>query len=139
MIKFTVYGKPIGKQRPRFDRRGGHMYTPKETVIYEKKVEEACLKAMKEGDLLAFAPDEPIFVEMIAYYPIPTSKSNKWQLRAIMGKEYPIVKPDLDNVMKIILDGCQGIAFHDDKQVVDSHPKKAYSNEPRVEVTITTI
>ena len=34
-IKFTIEGEPKGKGRPRFTR-GGHAYTPKETVEYEE-------------------------------------------------------------------------------------------------------
>ena len=139
MIKFTVYGKPIGKQRPRFDRRGGHMYTPKETVMYEKAIEEACLLAMKNGDLLSFNPDEALAVRVDAYYPIPQSWSKRKKEQAVIGLLAPVSKPDIDNVLKSILDGAQGIAFYDDKQIVEAGIKKYYSNEPRVEVTITTI
>ena len=39
-VSFTVYGKPIGKQRPKFARKYGSVmtYTPKETVNYENLV-----------------------------------------------------------------------------------------------------
>ena len=36
--KFTVYGEPKGKGRPRFNTKTGHAITPKDTVSYENLV-----------------------------------------------------------------------------------------------------
>lgn len=36
--KFTVYGEPKGKGRPRFNTNTGHAITPKDTVSYENLV-----------------------------------------------------------------------------------------------------
>ena len=134
---FTIHGAPFGKQRPKFGH--GRAYTPKQTVEYEKAVAEACLKAMQEQDQLQIEASQPIGVHVDAYYQIPKSWSKRKQERAAMGLEAPTVKPDADNVLKIILDGCQGIAFEDDKQVIKSNIDKKYSTEPRVDVTIYTI
>ena len=48
----------------------------------------------------------------------------------------PIVKCDWDNIGKIVCDALNGIAYHDDKQVVDGQVRKFYSEQPRVVVTI---
>ena len=37
-VKFTVFGEPKGKGRPRFNTRTGHAITPKDTVNYETLV-----------------------------------------------------------------------------------------------------
>ena len=37
ILRFTVPGKPVGKARPRFTRRG-FAYTPEKTVRYEAAV-----------------------------------------------------------------------------------------------------
>lgn len=137
MINFTVYGKPIGKQRPRFGR--GRAYTPKETVAYEKQISEACLKAMKEGDHLCYNPDESLKVTARFYYPIPASWTKHKTEMAAAGIIAPNTKPDIDNCFKCILDGCQGIAFDDDKQVTKGEIVKVYSTEPRTEITIERI
>ncbi|MEA5004707.1 MAG: RusA family crossover junction endodeoxyribonuclease [Christensenella sp.] len=44
-IEFWVEGDPKGKERPRANRFG-RPYTPKNTLAYEKKIREACEKAM---------------------------------------------------------------------------------------------
>lgn len=47
---------------------------------------------------------------------------------------------DLDNRVKVVLDVLRGLAYHDDKQVVELH---AYRHDdkrnPRVEITITPL
>ena len=52
------------------------------------------------------------------------------------GTLYPIVKPDIDNVAKAILDALNGVVYKDDNQIVELHIKKLYSDEPRVIVKI---
>ena len=46
-IAFTVPGKPVGKQRPRFSRRGTAVrtYTPRQTAEYERLVKESYIAA----------------------------------------------------------------------------------------------
>lgn len=39
MVKLTIPGKPLGKQRPRV-LKNGITYTPKETVNYETLIKE---------------------------------------------------------------------------------------------------
>lgn len=53
--------------------------------------------------------------------------------------EYPLKKPDVDNVAKIILDALNGIAYRDDKQVVTLIVKKSYAGESGVGVTISEV
>ena len=51
----------------------------------------------------------------------------------------PIKKPDMDNVVKVIADSLNGVAYRDDTQIVDQMCRKFYSDEPRVEVIIRQI
>ena len=51
----------------------------------------------------------------------------------------PVKKPDVDNILKIVMDGLNGIAYPDDKQITDAHVKKRYSSEPRVEVVLMEV
>ena len=52
------------------------------------------------------------------------------------GKILPAKKPDIDNVVKAVLDALNGVAYRDDTQVVELHVRKSYSEKPRVEVSI---
>ena len=132
-FEFIVEGVPKGKGRPRFTTIGGYTrtYTPKTTKDYEALVAEA----YRENGGTVF--EYPFLdVRINAYFPIP--KSVKKSDRLLMGTGfYPHnKKPDCDNIAKSILDGLNGIAWTDDKQVVSLKIKKLYDNVPHVYVRI---
>ena len=52
---------------------------------------------------------------------------------------YPTIKPDTDNIAKSILDSLNGIAYLDDKQVVDLRVRKQYSEVPGVSIWISEV
>jgi hypothetical protein len=47
-----------------------------------------------------------------------------------------VKKPDSDNVVKVVADSLNGIAYRDDVQLVDVSMRKFYAERPRVEVGI---
>ncbi|EGT3840206.1 RusA family crossover junction endodeoxyribonuclease, partial [Clostridioides difficile] len=51
----------------------------------------------------------------------------------------PNKKPDIDNVVKIIADSLNEIAYKDDTQIVEVVASKYYSDKPRVEVILEDI
>ena len=132
-VSFTVPGKPFGKQRPRVVTRGGfaRAYTPKETVNYENLVKISYNVAAQNTKL-----DGAIEAEVTAYFPINKSVSKK--KHAIMSQETTpaLVKPDNDNIAKVLLDPLNHIAYDDDSQVYKLHVEKYYSDNPRVEITL---
>ena len=131
-IKFEIPGKPFGKQRPRMTK-AGMAYTPKETTSYENLIKRACQDS-KGG--LYFDAEQPIGLGIKAYYPIPASTSKKAKIAMLNGQMLPTKKPDCDNITKIVADALNGIAYHDDKQIVINVIEKHYAEEPRVEVVI---
>ncbi|WP_445477389.1 RusA family crossover junction endodeoxyribonuclease [Lysinibacillus irui] len=52
------------------------------------------------------------------------------------GELLPTTKPDLDNLIKGIKDGCNKVIWHDDPQIVEMNVRRFYSEQPRAEVTI---
>lgn len=136
-VTFTVFGRPIGKGRPRFARRGNFVstYTPEKTVNYETQVGLA-YKAETE---LFFGATIPLVMMITAYLPIPKSVSKKHRQLMLEGKMRPLKKPDSTNIAKSIEDGLNGIAYHDDTQIVLTLINRLYSDEPRVVVTIITL
>ncbi len=134
-VSFTILGEPLGKQRPRFTTVGGFVktYTSEKTVNYETLVK---LEYERQVGNVKFDADTPLDVRITAYLPIPASASKKKQKLMLERKIRPTKKPDSDNVAKIVLDGIQGVAFFDDKQVVDMQIRKFYGDTPKVVVTI---
>ena len=126
-LLFRVNGEPQGKGRPRFTR-GGTTYTPQKTKRYEQQIREAALQAATVSGYLK--PDNPVSVNICAWFVPPKSWSKKKRRAAMAGELYPTVKPDADNLAKVFLDALNEIAYHDDKQVVDCVIRKRYTFQP---------
>lgn len=135
---FEIPGQPMGKQRPKFSTAGGFVktYTPKETVSYENLVK---LMFQQKFGSDSIPKESMIRAKVQAFYSIPKSTSKKKTIEMLDGYVRPIKKPDTDNVAKIILDSLNGIAFHDDAQVVELTVEKWYSENPSVKVFIEEI
>lgn len=81
----------------------------------------------------------PVAVIINAFFAAPQSAKRKTWIEMIRGVFRPTKKPDADNIGKIVCDALNGLAYHDDAQVVDLHVRKFWYSEPRVEVIINTI
>lgn len=143
-VRFTVKGEPQGKGRPRImasynaeeKKVHGWARTPEKTVVYENLVKMEYGRQCEDHRF----PDEAMLdMRIFAYYGIPKSKSKK--IKQMMREKAlrPIKKPDMDNVVKVIADSLNGVAYRDDTQIVDQMCRKFYSDEPRVEVIIRQI
>lgn len=128
---FTVKGKPQGKGRPRFTRRGG-VYTPEQTAHYEAYVRlcynQQCGKQFDDNAHLR--------LDITAYFKIPEGTSKKRRAKMLAGEIRPVVKPDGDNIQKIIADALNGVAYKDDNAIVDWHCQKLYAEVAGVFVEI---
>jgi Holliday junction resolvase RusA-like endonuclease len=59
--------------------------------------------------------------------------------RALGGAVLPVGKPDLDNLLKAVLDAINAIVFADDSQVVSLLASKTYGARPQVSVSVSQI
>ena len=135
-IFFTV-PQVSGKGRPRFARQGTFVktYTDAKTLTYEKSIQTYAKQAM--------GSTSPLIGAVAAYLhigiPIPPSYSKTRQKACIEGMERPTKKPDIDNIVKAVLDGMNGIVYLDDKQVVDLHLTKVYSSKEGIDIMVKEI
>ncbi|MNJ10053.1 Endodeoxyribonuclease RusA [compost metagenome] len=136
-VSFLVPGEPIGKGRPRIGKVGAHarMFTPAKTANYEGLIALAGTDAMAGRTLL----EGPVMVELRIVMGVPASKSKKWKAQALAGEVFPTKKPDMDNVIKAIYDGLNGVVWKDDVQVVDAFVRKRYGATPGVHVRIVPL
>ena len=102
-VKITVYGKVMGKPRPRVTKFG--TYTPKECKVYEKKIRDAYL----ETGAKPFEGEVSLVVT--THRRLPDSRPKKVLF------EPDVYKPDADNIGKIVMDALNGVAYEDDKFV----------------------
>lgn len=119
MFYFTVLGKIKGKARPRFTR-SGHVFTPTTTKRYENLIQDNFFLCER----IAVDPKSAVEISIEAYFEPPKSLSKKKQ-QALYNTLYT-KKPDVDNVIKVVLDALNGIAYCDDKQVVKVSLCKSY-------------
>lgn len=136
-VTFTIPGDPKGKGRPRFSRAGAYVktYTPTETATYENLVIIEYERQCK----YRFPDDAMLDMRIMAYYSIPKSAGKKKRLKMLDNLIRPTKKPDMDNVIKVIADSLNQIAYKDDTQIVDAQVRKFYSDEPRVVVMIQEV
>lgn len=130
---FEVAGKPIAKGRPRFGDWG--VYTPSKTSAWERHVRIAARKGMGNKPMLL----SPIGLVVNFHMPIPKSYTKGRSLAAQHNMIYPTKRPDLDNLVKSILDGMNKIVFQDDAQVVNLTCSKFYSVNPRVTIQVLNL
>lgn len=132
-ISLIIPGKPLGKQRPRV-LKNGITYTPKETVNYETLIKELYIIQHFRKQL-----EGPIKMHIRAYFSIPKGVSKRKKEEMIAGKIRPVKKPDIDNIIKIIADALNGLAYRDDNQIVECTIEKYFSDEERVEIVIEEV
>ena len=134
--KFVIDGEPKGKGRPRFNRYTGHAVTPRETANYEAVVRFEYASQCKG---IRFSDDAMLDMRITSYYAVAKSDSRKKREAKLNGALRPTKKPDCDNVVKIIADSLNGVAYRDDTQIVDCQVRKFFSEKPRVVVRIKEI
>lgn len=134
---FIVEIVPEAWRRARVMRlaRGVRHFTDSKTRSYEAQIGFAAKLAMRGQPLLS----GPVSAVMTFSLPIPTSWSHRKAQEASLGMTLPSVAPDLDNLAKAVLDGCNGVVFEDDRQVVRLCLTKRYAQAGRVAVSFEEI
>jgi len=133
-IMFTVYGHPVAKGRPRFSTRGKFFvaYTPEKTKTYESEVGMMAKAAMGASKALEGALEAFIYVT----FTVPASYSKKRTEACLSDTEKHTKRPDLDNVIKSVIDGMDKIVFDNDSQITSIHSTKVYGEVAKVEVMV---
>ena len=133
MKQLTIDGVPVAKGRPRLGRYG--TYTPKKTQEYEEYVKMCWLA--KYGSIKP--SEQSLEVDIVFYLPIPKSVNKKKRAEMLDGKIKHTKKPDIDNLIKSVLDALNGLAYADDSQIIKVAAEKQYSEKPRTEIQISEV
>ena len=133
---FEIEGKIKGKGRPRFSSYGKFVkaYTPEQTATYENLI-----KLQFRITCGKWYSEQPLKMKITAVHGLIKSESKKKQAKMLNGEIKPTKKPDADNIVKIICDALNGIAYKDDTQVVDLTVRKIYGEVEKVVVEIEEI
>lgn len=115
---FTVDGEPVSKSRARFTKRGSKTfaYTPEKTKAGEERVAWTYRSAVKGS------PTDPEIAYRVEAHFFNGTRQRR----------------DVDNMVKLILDGLNGVAWIDDNQVTQIEARKCYvvRSEARTEVRV---
>ena len=138
MIKFTIPGKPKALKRHRVSKFGG-MYDPS-----SKDKKDIWLQIAK------FRPETPlagnIYLKTEFYMPYPKAwfKQKAGKPSDILKDKYKniklhSIKPDLDNLLKLICDVIAPQMIFDDSQIYWISAVKLYDIIPRTEVIVEEV
>ena len=132
LLTFEVHGEPIpqGSTRafiPKGWKRPIITADNKRTKPWKQEVAGAALVAM-EKDLLSCAGKNVPF-GLLLTFKFQKPKSVK---KSVTRKT---TKPDLDKLIRSILDALTGIVFEDDSQVVTVQARKTFDEPPGVKIT----
>lgn len=116
---FTVDGEPVSKARARFTGYGSktRAYTPQRTSEAEERVAWTFRAAAR-----SHRPNPDRAYGVFAIFFCGTRQ-----------------RRDVDNMLKLILDGLNGVAWTDDNQVAEISARKSYASDPahaRTEVAV---
>lgn len=111
-----VHMDVVGLQRARFDTRSMHAYTAKRS----REAKELIVREyIRQGGTLHRGP---VRLHVTYFRKMPKSRPRK------LTWEDDIFKPDADNVLKLVADALNGIAYMDDRYCVS----KTVSKQPRI-------
>ena len=128
VIKQIIEGRPLPLERARITRNGN--YLPQRSKDYKNFI-IACLYIDK------IAPMQLITgkIEINIVFYMKPSRASKKQMLAQIGTPH-LKRPDLDNLVKAILDAYNGIVWQDDSQIYCIQAQKIYCNKERTEIKV---
>ena len=138
MLKISLPIEPVGKGRPR-STKTGRVYTPQKTRDNQKQIQNHLQQiiALNKPYFLNLPRDEFDQVTIEFYLPRP---KRLYRRKDPVGRIPHRTKPDLDNLLKQILDSCEGYLWNNDKTIHNIHPSKWYCEaygKPRIEISIS--
>ena len=127
--KFTIPGKPVPQKRHRMGR--GFSYDP--SAPDKKRVRTELILANRLRYI--HKGDVSMFITFHMQRPKSHYRTGKYKEFLKKGSPYKHTsKPDIDNLIKFIMDCCSGILYKDDNQVVNITANKQYAEkEPKTD------
>lgn len=116
--------------RPRFQRRGRFVqtYMPSSYMAHKNFIQEQLPKTQLSA---------PLKLTIYFYFKPPKSWSKNQKLIAI--GQYKRTKPDIDNLIKTVLDAGNKHVWKDDNQIVEIHSFKQYAEHPKIIMNVEEV
>ena len=120
--KIKIDHEPVAKARPRF-------YNNRAYTCEKYRAKEAKIRSLIDSQYKRKPIQGAVRLELIFNIKRPNSVP-------ISKREYPTVKPDLDNVSKCICDAMNKLVYADDSQIVSMNLIKRYGEVGSIEIKI---
>lgn len=143
VIGFHVRGVPVGKGSMRvfqYKTKDGKQracigHDNKKTYSWSATVAAEAKRAMVNASRYA---KTPLVLQVMFLLPRPASHYGKRGLKA-SAPAYPMTKPDLDKLVRVIGDSLEGIVYDNDSRIVSQTSSKEYATDERTEGVIVTV
>jgi Holliday junction resolvase RusA-like endonuclease len=133
-LQFTVFGKPEPQGSTRaFMVKGRPIITSsnKKLKSWRQELSRAAMSACcdSEPDVWPLEKRLPVQVALHFFFKPP----QKFKLNQ------KTTRPDVDKLMRAVLDGMSGIVYEDDSQVAHAQISKTFGVPERVEIYVATL
>ena len=131
-IKFKVEHRPIAQPRQRFTKNG----RPYRDSHHPVHAYRAQIVTAARGAWVAAPLEGPISLTVVAV--MPRRKSEQWKTRPTPAYRHT-KRPDIDNLMKAVMDALNGVLYKDDAQVCEIYVQKVVApggQDPHTYVTV---
>lgn len=123
-------GKPMAMTRPRFNRSTGFVY--RDDVRASRKGDFA--QAWLDAGLDCFERGVPLEAEIEFVFDRPSTHFGTGRNAGELKERFRFARPaggknggDFDNLAKLVTDGLEGVAYHNDSQLAEVRITKRYS------------
>ena len=127
-VDLIVLGPPVPKARPRVVRKpqGVMTYTPGGTRQQMQAIRHAYVERY---DGMVFGKHEPLVLNVLPVMERPASVPK--------SREWPVVAPDLVNIVQLVQDALEGFAYPKDAAIVGfGEAFKLYGYPPRTQIRV---
>ena|SRR5215831_880943 len=138
-LTIVVDGKPVpqGSMTASYNRKLGvahvHHVQGAALALWRATIREAAKSAGAEQSAL------PITLRIAFGMPRPKShltlKGGKYVVKMSHYYDRPTVMPDIDKLLRAVMDALTGVCYYDDSQVIEVYVTKVYANITGIEVT----
>lgn len=135
-IVLTIPGELRGKGRPRFVPGRLKPVTDTKTRTEEEWVRAHALsaKGRLHGPLIG-----ALALHIDLALAVPPSWTKRERAEALAGLKLPTVRPDADNVLKLVSDALNGVLWKDDTQIADLRVLRRYVETPQATIAVWQI
>lgn len=138
LCSFILDCVPTAQARVRYTSKTHIAYKSKNQLINEKELETHLMNVRhKYANSVKFPIEGSIGINIAAILPVPKATSKIERSKMLNYEIFPEKKPDIDNLIKQLLDAMTRMEFWvDDKQVVICNTMKIYGIVPHWNVNI---